>query len=406
MKLIVKIPLLRPILLLLVFLLIEVVLAGAGRFFTFGPLTLKMYLFFMTTFLAVVSIVLYPLVDRMLGCLVSFFTLTLLVGVVIGVVNDASILYMLTDLKPLMYFYILLFFFISVRSFFDIRVITKIIKISALTLAVAYLIILSLLLLKIIDFNWFYEVVSKPSFYDEIGFRGNKGCFFYKGFIFLVIGFIFYFFQENSRARTLSLFIFLIAILGTQTRGFIVDLIAVIIFWFVFINKLRIHKNVVKWFILGVPVCIILFFIYYQAVIGDRTESDLIRYLQMEQVWERITPVSFFFGHGFGIGVPIRDVHMEITYLEIFHKQGLFGLIFWMYFLYLPTTYFFQIKKISEKKAEEILPYYLSVIAIYVQSLTNPYLINPIGLSICLLAIVVLRVVVINLKVDTNNSKV
>lgn len=395
-----KIPLFKPLLLLLIFLLVEAVLAGSGRLLTFGPLTLKMYLFLITLFVSVVLIFSYPLFDKHFFYLSSFFTLTLLVGSAIGINNGANLAYILIDLKPLIYFYVLLFLFISIKSYFEINLITLIIKKLSLFLAGFYLLILILLFSGIINFSWFYNFFSNPSFYSEIIFRGDQGCFFYKGFIFLVVGFIFYFFG-NSKMKILPLFIFSLAMLGTQTRGFIVDVILVLLFYFIFIKKMRIDKTLLKILVISIPIIMGILYLYSQSVIGDRTDSDMIRYMQIEQVWEHITPFSFFLGHGFGIGVPIRDVHMEITYLEIFHKQGLLGLLFWGYFLYLPTAYFFQIKKISISKSNEVLPYYLSIIAIYVQSLTNPYLMNPIGLSICLISIVVMRNVFIFLKTDT-----
>ena len=65
-------------------------------------------------------------------------------------------------------------------------------------------------------------------------------------------------------------------------------------------------------------------------LLGDKNWSDIIRRRQIQQVFERISIPSFLIGHGFGIGVPVRKIHMEIAYLEIFHKQGLIGLVFWL----------------------------------------------------------------------------
>lgn len=121
--------------------------------------------------------------------------------------------------------------------------------------------------------------------------------------------------------------------------------------------------------------------------LGDKSDSDIVRYTQINQVTSAINPVSFLIGHGFGIGVPIREVHMELSFLEIFHKQGLLGLCFWFgIFIHIFIMYF----NIKDKKYKEIaLPFLLSVVFVILQSTTNPYMNNPIGLTMILITIVV-----------------
>ena len=122
-------------------------------------------------------------------------------------------------------------------------------------------------------------------------------------------------------------------------------------------------------------------------ILGDKSDSDSVRYTQMDQVISSVNPISLIIGHGFGVGVPIRKIHMELSFLEIFHKQGIIGLIFWFgLFIHIFIMYI----NIKIKKYKDIaLPFLLSVIFVLLQSTTNPYMNNPIGLTMILITIVV-----------------
>ena len=60
-----------------------------------------------------------------------------------------------------------------------------------------------------------------------------------------------------------------------------------------------------------------------EKLLGDRSQSDAGRIAQIKEVISMTSVLSSFIGNGFGIGIPSRPVHMEISYLEIFHKQGI-----------------------------------------------------------------------------------
>jgi hypothetical protein len=121
------------------------------------------------------------------------------------------------------------------------------------------------------------------------------------------------------------------------------------------------------------------------TLLGDRDFSDSGRRQQIEEVVDRVTLSSFFIGHGFGVGVPSRPVHMEISYLEIMHKQGLAGMLFWAGLLYL---------LFKKYRAAETTPwrdaFFCGAVFVFFQSLTNQYMNNPIGLAMIMLALVCL----------------
>jgi hypothetical protein len=76
---------------------------------------------------------------------------------------------------------------------------------------------------------------------------------------------------------------------------------------------------------------------------------------------------------------------MEISYLEIFHKQGLIGLAFWASLAGAIFHQYLQAGPSAETDA-----FFYSSLFIFIESLTNQYINNPIGMSILLLSLVCL----------------
>ena len=122
-------------------------------------------------------------------------------------------------------------------------------------------------------------------------------------------------------------------------------------------------------------------------LLGDREFSDNARYLQIREVVNAITPSSLIWGHGFGKGVASRPVHMEIAYLEIFHKQGLLGIAVWT-FLFSNLVSLF--KKARVHSTQIATAFFLSALFVFFQSLTNQYVNNPIGMGMVLIALTTL----------------
>jgi hypothetical protein len=87
-----------------------------------------------------------------------------------------------------------LFFSASLTSGDDIKTISSIFKNGALFIGIAYMIIIALLLLKKIDFLTFYAQQMRIG---EIFFRTDL-FFFFKGFLYLCIGFFFFLFSKSN----------------------------------------------------------------------------------------------------------------------------------------------------------------------------------------------------------------
>jgi hypothetical protein len=357
----------------------ELVIGGGGHYLEFGSFTARMLFYTLSLSLSLIYYLFKNIIKKDVIIIVASLTLTCILSVFIGLLNNATLASILEDLKPLSFIYIILFFSIIIKNENDILKIVTIIKTGSLILASVYIIIIFLLFTEKIDFMDFY---IKQNDIGEIMFR-NDTLFFYKGFLYLCIGFFFYLFSKSKYAFFILIFL-LTCIMLTLMRGFIFFTILIFIYFILVINKNIFLKYFV---IISLIVGIVLLGPFLLETLGDKSSSDSVRYFQIEQVFSAINPVSFLIGHGFGIGVPIRQVHMEISFLEIFHKQGIIGLFFWIGMFF---HIFYMYSNIKIRRFKTIsLPFLLSVIFIILQSITNPYMNNPIGLSMILITIVV-----------------
>lgn len=360
-------------------LLIELVVGGGGHYLEIGSLTLRMGLYFLAIFLGVLYFGFKKVFRRDLVIILTSFTVLCLFDIGVGFSNNANIEAIFEDIKPLIFFYVLIFFYSVIKDLNDILRICNLIKKGALFLALAYFTVLILLFFGIIDFVSFYD---KQNAIGEIMFR-NDLFFFYKGFLYLCIGYFFFLLSKGSLNQFLA-FLMLFSILLTLTRGFILFTTLISLYYYLFINKNIVVKSV--FLILCIIAVIILVPIIIETL-GDKSDSDLIRFITFYEVIDRVNPLSFIIGHGFGIGVPSKPIHMEVSFLEIFHKQGMIGVFFWVsLFIYIFMCY----SRIKNKEYKRIaLPFLLSVVFVILQSLTNPYMNNPIGLTIILISLVV-----------------
>lgn len=365
-----------------VLVLLEIFLCGSGQtFIIYKGLTLKMLNFGLMCLFG-----LFYLFDKkklrkdILFILISFSALLLLAFLegAFGVGNNIFL-----DISPLLYMFSIVYFYYFIRgSETAICIIVKVLKISGLVLASFYLLYIILLKTEVLTMEIVLLYLSDES---DFIFRGVNGIFFYKGFIFLPITLAFYV-CDNKLLKWQNI-ILLAAIFYSQTRGFYVMAVFDYLFYFTYVlykSKYCVSrkKTVTVLAIFVVLVCVLVN--NNTVLVGqDRTESDSVRFETFFQVVDSITPWSFWFGHGFGYGVPIRPIHMEVAYLEIFHKQGIVGLLFWFALLLQSILLFFRTAHSNKKHS---LPFLISILVIYIQSLFNPFINNPIGLSFIILS--------------------
>ena len=366
-------------------LLFELFLMGSGQDIPLaGSLTLRWLNFVVGLG---ISIYLFIRTDDFPKAILAFilvYTAQLLVAFMLAIIFDSQPDYLMVDFKPLVYFYILLFFYYVMTSELMIKRVVDILLLCVKIMTVLYLIYMTLtdvLGLFSMTGSYYHTVDDSGSFM----FRGVGSSLFYKGFVYLPIGALGFFWRKQYFWMALTT----LAIYFTYTRGLYILLAFGLLAFY-----LRTHEvNLIK--IVGLMLVFLLLyeiaevfevFHFDDTYLENREESDSVRFITIEQVFDRITWWSFFIGHGFGQGVPERPAHMEISYLDIFHHQGILGVAFWIAFLAALLRYG---SSVAKQYKEEAAFFMTAALMIYLQSCFNPYLNNSIGMSIVLLAFVI-----------------
>lgn len=406
--------------------LAELLVGGGGRLFEIGPLTLRMYLFGATQ-----AVVWWSIVRgswrpdattwKLFGALAGLTA----VSAGIGWFNQAPLGAIFTDVKPLLYWANLLFYAQIINSSERLELVKAVFRWSSALLAVAYLLVLLLWKFNII-YGWGMYLWALPT--EELSFRGNLG-FFYKGFIFLPIG-IFFWLQENTYYRKfIWVFLIYLAMLLTFTRGFWLIIFTIHVLYTIFYNP----KNIISWLAIVLMVTSLLSVGLYvsqvpnqnfpelaefqqnsretykrkplkdwQRKLGnmfsqgfeDRESSIIDRIIQVGEVIDAATPASIFIGNGLGKGTDSRQVHMEISYLEIFHKQGLMGLAVWFGLFYALWRGFYRRMGRSLKKIpfeDDAFVFFMAAAFMFAISFLNPFINAPMGLAMLGIALISLR---------------
>ncbi|MET6989542.1 hypothetical protein [Sediminicola arcticus] len=368
-----------------IFTLIELFIGGGGRVFELGPLTLRIILFFINIVFVLVLYIYKRKIPKYVIVVLSIAIIVLILNSLIGLVNGAEISFIIEDVKPLSYFFSILFFSYYIDSTKRIQLIISILKRTSFYIALVYIFIQILFYFNKLDFSVFYSYVNTEISSSDFFFRGESGLFFYKGFFFMVVGLIFWIHCSNSNKKLVPIITIIIAMILSGTRGFIVIFGLIYALYYGIPLLLRLNLKIL--FLTTVVLLLSLNF-FSNADMGNKVISDSVRFLQIEQVFKKINPVSFLIGHGFGIGVPIREVHFEIAYLEVFHKQGVIGLFLWIIFFIVLYNEF----KMERNQYEIRKAFFLSVVFTFLLSFTNPFFNNPIGLSLLLISWVSFKV--------------
>jgi hypothetical protein len=359
----------------------EASLLGSGRIVEIHGLTLKMWLFIAAQFYVMWQ-VLVPCKRLSLATMtvVTSFLVLLCTGILAGLATGAAGDAILEDVKPLIYVLSIAFYELTIRSEWHLHLALSIMKVTSFLMACAYLVVVGLLLAGILPFSLLYGILSNIGV-DDFMFRGDTGAFFYKGAIYIAVGMILFAFEKGWKAIT-ALCVGIGGLLATGTRGFFLAL-GIVLLVHTVLSARGLMSKIRYAAALATLACLTWF--WFASSTLDRSGSDQVRGITFIQVLDRTTPVTFLLGHGFGNGVPERPIHMEITYLEIFYKQGLFGIAWWVALLGLICARYRQARRTGYARAEPLL---LCALFVGMVSLTNPFINNPIGMSIWLVSFI------------------
>lgn len=360
--------------------MLELFLGGTGRLIELNSfLTLRMCLFLIYMLLVLVYLFAGRTLPAEILFIIGFFIVINCLAMLNGYIGGAPFAAVFEDIKPLLNIFLLCYLYFTLKNPDDIRYVLKLLKISAVILALFH-IITYIIYLQYSDIAVLYSAINSAQSDNTVFlFKGDSGFLNYTGDIYLCIGFIVWDqYHKNSPFKYIMLFLIMIAIILTGTRGLIISLALVYLVKWLF---LKFNYKSLVYICLG-SVLTLFVFLNIKNNIGDKDESDQTRYEQIDEVKARVTPVSFIIGHGYGVGVPIRPIHMEISYLEIFHKQGVIGLLYYTAIL---TIAYMAYKKCKPANA---LGFYMFILFIFFVSATNPYVNHPLGITAIAVALV------------------
>lgn len=365
---------------LLYLVVFEASLFGSGQMLHIGPVTAKMILFGLAQVYVLISLFSKDKITWQSVLLLSSAVCVVSLDVCLGLIHGAKSSFILEDTTPLLYFLMLPFFELTIRSEPRVRAVLRIVLASALIMCVGYAVVLGGLwsgFISPIELYRYVMTAGKSDFmYDGLSWR-----VFYKGSLYLGIGVVIFAFGKG-RWNRIGLFVTFVFLILTVTRGFLIALFLVGVLYALVRPGPAVRK--VAW-ALVLAICGLLALRATFNVIGERTVSDDVRLLTIKQVEETVTPLTFFLGHGFGIGVPERPEHMEIAYLEIFQKQGIVGLGWYAFLVVMLADRFRHAVKYGNDRLAYAL--FLSGMFVFFESLTNPFINNPIGMSAVLLSL-------------------
>jgi hypothetical protein len=372
---------------LLVLVVMEVSLCGGGRLFYDGMVTPR-YVLFGLGLAYSVSILLCreKIPPEFVFLTVAFIGLSV-ISAITSILKSMPTPAALYDLKPLAYFLLLPFFAATIRSVDDVMLVAKIWKFSALALAGSFLAVMAMWKLDLVTATQLVDFLNPT--HDprlEFYFRGET-TFYFKALLYVGVG-VFFFIDEKKWARNVAVLMLLLAIALTMTRGMLLSVCLVLSAWAYFHSNNQ-AKNLML--AAGFLLVGVVGVVWINATLESVKLSNEIRINDLKWLMDiSLHWQTVLFGQGFGAPILGREA-IEIAYVNVFIKQGVIGIIFWL----LPPFYLaWLMRSINDSGRRALaMPYFMSAALVYVMSLTNPFLTNPIGMSIVMIAMVAVRVV-------------
>jgi len=365
---------------------LELFVGGGGRLTEIGPVTLRMVLFAicLCAGLFVVSFRRHADGQLLAVGLVSVYLLVHLPGLIVGALRGGQPSEMLSEVQPSLYFLAAPFFAVVLQSPSMVQRTANLVTLAGVLLAGAYFMVLTGLAIGLLDFVEVYTALSETG---EIFFRGES-FFFYKGFLYLGIAIVFLLAIRGRHWLPLLLLV-AGALVMTLTRGFALSTSIAVLLMLAAQGRWR-WVGIASF---AVATAAFLVWVYLpsldEASLGQRDISNTQRLDDLAYIIENTSVGTLLLGEGFGSLINER-LNIENTFLWVLWKLGIVGVVFWCAPIALCFYYYIRIPR-RDRRYRLACAYFFGTVLIYIQTLTNPFLNNPIGLSFVLLAVFSLR---------------
>lgn len=440
-------------------LFIELFIGGGGRLIDFGILSIRqvLYILLFCTFIFRL-IKTKSFFNKEVNTFVRFTPVTIgvyiligwcFISAVIGWIYDHPLSAVITDLLRVSYIaiYFPLAYYIN-NSRFSITHIIKIIKYSALTVAI-FTITITLLgkTIFINNFNNYYNFLN-TIMNDDLFFRPSNSVF-YKSHFYVLIGLILSLnaalTKKHSKVDLFNIFLCTLSIIWSETRGFLlafmVSILAILLIDTKIITdpvkglkeKIRLLGNS-KFFLKKSAILLIVFIsvpILYQTMTLSRFQIDTadeqvdnsgLKYGLEEklilgskgskgQTKERVevndvsvntrmsfilaskdillsNPVNFIFGTGYGTEIDGRISGIEMSFLDILVEQGLIGLCIWGFLFMIVYINFYIVYKRQKTLNTTDISFMSIFLGVLLLTNINPFINNPIGMGFMLIVLI------------------
>lgn len=366
--------------------LFELFVGGGGRLLHLGPITVRMILFGVCL-LATLAVILLRL-RRMEGVrlallLVLVYLLVHVFGLLVGAFHGADTSDMVGEFQQSLYWLAAPFFALVLQSPDMVRRASWIVRAAGLALATGYLGVLALLAVGKLSILQVLPILTDSG---EVIVRGDN-FLFYKGFLYLGISIIFYVAIRGRFWKTLT-FLVALALVLTLTRGFLLSVSISVVLMLAAQGRKLVAGGALALAAAGAFVV----FIYVPSLNEKISESQAGSISQRQQdfveIVNHLDAEALLIGDGYGATVNDR-LNIENSFLWAVWKLGVVGLAFWLMPLALCAYYYFRIP--DRGKHYLANAFFFGAVLVNIQTLTNPYLNNPIGLSYMLVAIFSLR---------------
>ncbi|MGY8709153.1 hypothetical protein RAD16_25710 [Bradyrhizobium sp. 18BD] len=411
---------------LLIFVVTDLALGGNGYLAKLGSFRLRDLLFVLCMLWAVASVVARPECrpPRAIWWLFAMFFGVTSFGFVYGylagnfdtgyvlssgsdMVADASpAAAVMLELKPLLYFPMLLFFVVAIRSRIDVTTVVSILVASGVLLAACYLLLLLSASLGLVSYAGIHDALFVS---DEFIFRQTVDKhapfvgFFYKGMFYVCIAAVLLSLDPFKMTKIAGA-IAAAAVALTLTRSLTFALAACLVVGFVMTRDRRALQLAGQ---LAVLIAVMLF--AHQADTNLRAEferssvehprnkppagesivknferpTDSYRSGDIRFVADRLDFRTLLIGRGFGAKIDQRS-RIELNYLEVFYKQGLLGLATWFILFGAICWLYRRIPACNKTLALALL---LASLFVFVSTAATTFLTGSIGMGMAFIAI-------------------
>ena len=385
---------------LLVAIIVEILLGGNGYLIKLQGFRLRELLFACAMIWVLVRLLALEPIDvpKTVWLIFAAFLATTIFSALLGYFSGSRPGAILAELKPLSYFPMLLFFFVTIRDQSDVTLVGRLIVVCGVIQAIAYLSVLGGAAIGILDYSNVYQYLRQS---DEFIFRHNPDLgvfigFLYKGAFHIGVAALLVIYDPNKCSKLLAVLL-ITALSLTLTRGLVGALVltiaagAMLSFnW----RKMPIY----------VAACVLAF---GTLIAGTRAESillgsqhslkpaeistknsffrptDSIRKTDMEIVTQELSFQMLAVGNGLGSRIGARE-RIEMTFVELLVKQGIPGLSLWGGIL---IWSFFLLRNVQQTNKALGLTMFLIGLYVYFATITNTFLTGSIGMPIVFISL-------------------